>query len=246
MSTIITSAKLIPASAYIFDIDGTLLNSRDAVHYFAFRAALREVFAIEDGLENVPIHGNTDPGILRAVVEREGKADGFEHQLPAALALMRSEVERNRAQLDPELCPAIERLLQDLQQQGKLLGVASGNLESIAGAKLEAAGLRHYFSFGSFSDSTESRAEIFRHAIASARALLAAQASLSPATVCIVGDTPADILAARANGVPVIALATGIFSQDQLAAHQPDLCLSCCSDLFARSDLVRQAPLLQS
>ena len=230
--SIITSAKLIPASAYIFDIDGTLLNSRDAVHYFAFRAALREVFAIEDGLENVPVHGNTDPGILRAVVRREGKADCFEHKLPAALALMRSEVERNRAQLDPALCPAIERLLQHLQRQGRLLGVASGNLESIAGAKLEAAGLRHYFSFGSFSDKTELRDDIFRLAIATARTMLTGSTCDLETTACIVGDTPADILAARANHVPVIAVATGIYTREQLAHYQPDLCLDCCGDLL--------------
>src|SRR5437016_4356815 len=167
-----TTANLVPAAAYIFDIDGTLLNSRDAVHYFAFRAALREVFGIENGLENIPVHGNTDPGILRAAVTREGKAENFEHKLAAALALMCAEVERNRAQLDPELCPGIERVLQQLRHDGKLLGVASGNLESIAWAKIEAAGLRRYFSFGSFSDHAESRAELFRAAIATARGLL--------------------------------------------------------------------------
>lgn len=228
--------KIPSAAAYIFDIDGTLLNSRDAVHYFAFRAALRGVFKIEGGLENIPVHGNTDPGILRAVVEREGKAHGFEHKLPAALALMRQEVERNRAGLDPELCPAIEQLLQWLRGQDKLLGVASGNLESIAWAKLEAAGLRHYFSFGSFSDQTELRGEIFRRAVATARSMVAKASHNSETTICFVGDTPSDILAARANHVPVIAVATGIYTRDQLAAHHPDLCLGCCSDLFESLD----------
>jgi len=228
----VTSNNLIPAAAYVFDIDGTLLNSRDAVHYFAFRAALREVFAIEGGLENISVHGNTDPGILRAVVEREGKAHEFEHKLPAALALMRQEVERNRAQLDPELCPAIEQLLQLLRGQDKLLGVASGNLGSIAWAKLEAAGLRHYFSFGSFSDEAELREQIFRRAISTARAMLTRASHNSEATICFAGDTPSDILAARANHVPVIAIASGIYTRDQLAAHRPDLCLACCNDLL--------------
>ena len=38
---------------------------------------LREVFGIESGLENIAVHGNTDPGILRAVVEREGRGDAL-------------------------------------------------------------------------------------------------------------------------------------------------------------------------
>jgi len=53
--------------------------------------------------------------------------------------------------------------------------------------------------------------------------------------VCVVGDTPSDIEAARAVGVPVIALATGIYSFDDLLAHQPDACLECASDLPQRS-----------
>ena len=34
-------------AAYLFDIDGTLLNSRDGVHYNAFHSALRETFATD-------------------------------------------------------------------------------------------------------------------------------------------------------------------------------------------------------
>jgi len=34
------------ADICILDIDGTLLNSRDAVHYFAFLNAIREIFAV--------------------------------------------------------------------------------------------------------------------------------------------------------------------------------------------------------
>src|ERR1051326_6441295 len=63
------------ADAYLFDIDGTLLNSRDAVHYFAFRTAIRDVLGIEASIEGVPVHGNTDVGILRAVLCRAGVQD---------------------------------------------------------------------------------------------------------------------------------------------------------------------------
>ena len=33
------------ADAYLFDIDGTLLNSRDGVHYNAFHNAVRQFLA---------------------------------------------------------------------------------------------------------------------------------------------------------------------------------------------------------
>ena len=60
------------ADAYLFDIDGTLLNSRDAVHYFAFQSAVRAVLNLEASIDGVHVHGNTDPGIVRAVLQRAG------------------------------------------------------------------------------------------------------------------------------------------------------------------------------
>ncbi len=222
------------ARCYIFDIDGTLLNSNDGVHYNAFRRALREIFGIESQLDGIPVHGNTDVGILRAVVERDGKSAELASKLHTALDLMCAEVERNRAAMQPELCPSIDLLIRSLREQGKLLGVASGNLATVAWAKLEAAGLRQYFSFGSFSGECELRRDIFAHAIAQARSRLPSGNGTRTdiADVCFVGDTPADILAARANGAPIVAVATGIYSPDELRGHQPDLCLGCCAELF--------------
>ncbi|MEK7405980.1 MAG: HAD hydrolase-like protein, partial [Acidobacteriota bacterium] len=39
----------------------------------------------------------------------------------------------------------------------------------------------------------------------------------------LIGDTPADVLAAKANGLRSIAVATGISSFEELAAISPDL-----------------------
>ena len=113
-----------------------------------------------------------------------------------------------------------------MRARGKTLGLASGNLAAVGWAKISAAGLRPYFSFGAFCDGCEARADIVRAAIAQARR---ASPSLS---VCLVGDTPADIAAARANAIPIVAVATGSFTFDELLAQQPDLCLNCCTDLF--------------
>ncbi len=219
---------LLQADAFLFDIDGTLLNTRDGVHYFAFRNAVQAIFGVEGTIDGVPVHGNTDLGILRAVMQRQGIADAeFERKLPALIRHMCDEVQRNRAGIRVELCPSIAGLLAQLHRAGKLLGIVSGNLEPIGWAKIEAAGLRPYFAFGSFSDQNEQREAIFRHGIAEARRRLHSDAS-----VVIVGDTPSDILAARQVGVPVIAVATGIFTYDELAELKPDLCVTCCTELL--------------
>jgi phosphoglycolate phosphatase len=217
------------ADAFLFDIDGTLLNSEDAVHYFAFRNAIRDVLGIEASIEGVPVHGNTDVGILRAVLQRAGLQDSaINASLPQIVEQMCAEVQRNREQLSPELCPSILELLMHLQMGGKLLGAASGNLETVGWLKLEKAGLRPLFAFGSFSFPRELRAEIFQHGIDQARRQLGPNAS-----VTVVGDTPSDIEAARTVGVPVIAIATGIYSFARLQAHGPDACFACGTDLLA-------------
>jgi len=226
----------IEADAYLFDIDGTLLNSRDGVHYNAFHVALREVFGVECKIDDVPVHGNTDIGILRAVCRLQNVSDeDFAAKLPRAIQLMCEQALLNRRQMQPQLCPAIPELLRALRERGKLLGVVSGNLEPIGWAKLETAGVRECFSFGSFGDRNETRADIFRYGIAQARERLGKNAP-----VCIVGDTPADIKAARENGVPVIAVGTGTYSAEQLRAEQPDGCLTCCDAYFDKTALVEQ------
>jgi len=218
------------ADAYLFDIDGTLLNSRDGVHYNAFNNAVRRFFGVSSKIDGVPVHGNTDPGIIRAVLEREGVNEAeLEAKLPLLVDHMCEEVERNRADLRPEVCPSVMELVSSLHGSGKLLGVASGNLERIAWMKLEASGLRPYFTFGSFSDHREKRADIFLHGIAEARRRLENER----AVVYVVGDTPSDIEAAHAAKVPIIAVATGIFGEDELRSHRPDTCVSCCADLLA-------------
>jgi phosphoglycolate phosphatase-like HAD superfamily hydrolase len=148
--------------------------------------------------------------------------------MPQIVARMCAEVQQNREQLNPELCPSILELINYLQGCGKLLGAASGNLETVGWLKLEKAGLKPMFAFGSFSFPRESRAEIFQHGIDLARQRLGGQAS-----VTVVGDTPSDIDAARTVGAPVIALATGIYSFAQLQAHDPDACFACGADLLA-------------
>lgn len=217
------------ADVFLFDIDGTLLNSRDAVHYFAFRNTIRNVLGIEASIEGVPVHGNTDVGILRAVLQRAGLNDAaIDAHMPQIVTQMCAEVQQNQAQLNPELCPSILELVTHLRSRNKLLGVASGNLETIAWLKLEKAGLRPMFAFGSFSFPRELRAEIFQHGIDLARRRMGERAS-----VTVVGDTPSDIEAARAVGVPVIAIATGVYSFAQLQAHNPDACFACGTDLLA-------------
>jgi phosphoglycolate phosphatase len=213
---------------YLFDIDGTLLNSRDAVHYHAFHRAVATVFGLEFRLDGVPVHGNTDVGILRAYFEQAGLPENqWRSRLPQALEFMSAEVERNAGGLCPDVCPGIRELLERLADQDKLLGVASGNLDRVGWAKLEACGLRSYFAFGAFSGKFEKRDDVIADGISQARLLRGANAS-----VCVIGDTPADIRSAHVNDIPAVAVATGIYNIDELAACNPEMCVASAEDLL--------------
>ncbi len=215
--------------AYLFDIDGTLLNSRDWVHYNAFHLALKSVYHCEARIDTVPVHGNTDIGILRAAAGLCGiDAERFEGGLAEAQKIMCDDVERHAADLRPELCPSVRELLEGLDAEGKLMGVCTGNLERIGWTKLKAAGIRDRFRVGGFSDRHEFRSDIFRDAMEQAGARLGASAR-----ICFVGDTPNDIMAAQKLGMPVLAVATGIYALDQLQQHGPTHSVACCTELLA-------------
>jgi phosphoglycolate phosphatase len=216
------------ADAYVFDIDGTLLITKDLVHWNALHQAMIEAYGVDTTIEGIPYHGKTDLSILRAALAREGISDSeFEVNLPAALKVVCREVEANHRKLEPKVCLGIVQLLESLKASGKLLGVASGNLETVGWHKIEAAGLRQFFTFGCFSDRHESRAEIFRNALGFVTARLG-----PGARACFIGDTPSDVEAARQVGAQILAVATGTFSLEELNACSPDLCVSDCGEFF--------------
>ena len=222
-------------NAYLFDIDGTLLRSRDRTHMDSIAASVREVMGFEITLEGVSVHGNTDTGILREACKRSGiPTDELEPQVEAILEAMGQNVADNRNQLNLYLMPGVQAALRLLAHQGALLGVATGNLETIGWIKLEVAGLRQWFKFGGFSDHFPVRAAMVGNAARKARELAGPEAS-----VCVVGDTPRDITAAHENGIPVIAVATGNFGFDELLEHAPEACAISLEDLVNATEAAR-------
>lgn len=206
--------------AYLFDIDGTLLRSRDRVHYDSFFSSVQSVLGHKLTLDGVTLHGNTDPGILRDAFRLSKLEDArWQPLLADMLEHMRASVLEKRDQMNLIRMPGVEETLAYLHSKGAALGVATGNLEAIGWIKVEAVGLRHWFTFGGFSDIYDIRAEMIGNAIKEAHRIAGPQA-----TVCVVGDTEFDVKAARANSLPTIAIATGNYSFDELMKTAPEVC----------------------
>lgn len=215
--------------AYLFDIDGTLLSNRDSVHWDSFEASIRCMTGFEVTLTGIPIAGSTDTVILRAACQQAGvPVDIVEKNIDAILESMRSSVIARQHEMRVSLMPGVEDILHYLAHKGALLGVATGNLETIGWIKIERAGLREWFRFGGFSDRFPVRSELIGQAAQRAREMVG-----TDATVCVVGDTPRDIEAAHANSLPVIAVATGRSSFDELLEAKPEACATTLADLLA-------------
>jgi phosphoglycolate phosphatase-like HAD superfamily hydrolase len=102
-------------------------------------------------------------------------------------------------------------------QDGVKLGLLTGNYEPIARLKLARAGIDGAFApgQGAFGSDAEDRTAL--PAIARRRAGRPTAPYPRSKTI-VIGDTPRDIACARADGVRCVAVASGSYTSDALAA----------------------------
>lgn len=226
------------AALVLFDIDGTLVRRAGPHHREALVEGVRRVTGLETTTEGIPVQGMLDPDILTLMMRHAGASRKC---IRSAMPEIIRAAERHYLRVCPALhgkhCPGVEPLLQRLTRRGVLLGLVTGNLTRIGWRKLERAGLRDYFRFGAFGEMAKTRAGLARLAIREAhrRGWLARRAPVS-----LVGDAPADILAARANRIRIISVKTGITPPEELHAHAPDFLLPNLRHL--RLHMVEDAP----
>jgi phosphoglycolate phosphatase-like HAD superfamily hydrolase len=211
-----------PALA-LFDIDGTLLRRAGPHHREALVGAVQRVTGYVTSTDGIPLYGMLDPDIIREMLRRAGAPAGVTREaMPEIIASAQRIYRRGCPVLTRRICPGVRRLLGGLERRGIVMGLVTGNLTRIGWWKLERAGLHGYFRFGAFGEMARDRAGLVRMAVRRARA----EGWVGRATpVCMIGDAPADILAARANRVRSIAVATGLLPVEGLRPYSPDLLL---------------------
>ena len=211
----------------LFDIDGTLLLTGRAGEH-ALRVAFKERFGVDDDLSSISFAGSTDGAIARQMfapynipATPENVADlfdGYVHHL--ALELPRRE---------GRVLPGIVELLEALhRREDCVLGLLTGNIERGAELKLSHYGVWDYFEFGAFADDHVDRNKL--GPVAHLRAAEKHGVSFQAKDVYVLGDTPRDIDCARAAGFIAVAIATGSYGKDELAAHNPDFVFEDLSD----------------
>jgi phosphoglycolate phosphatase-like HAD superfamily hydrolase len=206
----------------LFDIDGTLLGGTRQAVGEAMLAALRDIHGIDVGVirTRIDTDGRTDGEIARAILVAAGVPSD---RIDALAERVRERCCQTAARLLPDdlsgaVLPGVRELLEWLtEQDGLKLGLLTGNYESIARLKLARAGIGGVFlpGQGAFGSDAEDRALL--PGIARRRAGTTSAPYPRRDTV-VIGDTPRDIACARADGVRCVAVATGSFTSDVLAA----------------------------
>jgi phosphoglycolate phosphatase len=201
----------------LFDIDGTLLLRASKSHGQALRQALREVHGVED-LPRVEVAGRTDPEIVRAMLLKLGiGADRIDARMgDVRRATIAAYARLCEPDLSDRVAPGMRALVAALAaRDGIRLSLVTGNLEPVARLKLARAGLGRFFprGQGGFGSDHEDRTEL--PAIARARAGRPGRPHPPERTV-VIGDTPRDIVCARADGVACVAVASGDYGVDEL------------------------------
>lgn len=207
----------------LFDIDGTLINSRGAGRR-GFQRAIAAVLG--DGLGDVAVDyaGRTDLFIVTETLRQLGHpvppSQGMlQRILQSYVGFLREEIEG--VPLD-SVCPGIPEILDELSDRDHVvLGLLTGNIRAGARVKLGHFGLNRYFNVGAFGDNAEERHELVGEAIEDA--CRQDPFGWSPDVCWLIGDTPRDIIAARRAGAHVAAVATGPYSYEELEALEPDL-----------------------
>ena len=216
----------------LWDIDNTLLHTGGAGSLGMTRA-FRDLYGIDDAFGRVEFSGRTDTAIFRDAALAHGIAatpaslagemtrfaDAYIPQLERALA----EVNGGR------LMPGVGEILQRLDTRADVVqGLGTGNFRRGSALKLRHFAIDRFFPgcIGGFGEDSELRDEVIRVGIERLR-----NGSGGSPRVVIIGDTPHDIAAAKANGARSIGVATGRDSAAGLLACGADIALDDLSDV---------------
>jgi phosphoglycolate phosphatase len=206
----------------LWDIDGTMLaQGCTPAHFAAVRAAVLAVYGTA-GPPGMRTSGKTELQIGRELLDASPVSPAAPYDDLAAAFCMeagRQFAARCPADLTGYVTPGIPALLAGLAARPDIrMGLVTGCTRSIAETKLAAAGLAPWFrgGLGGFGDDAEDRAALVP--LARRRAGFPGRPWPRGRAV-VIGDTPADIGAAHADGVACIGFAGGgDYSVSELAA----------------------------
>ncbi|GAA0729766.1 HAD hydrolase-like protein [Dactylosporangium roseum] len=213
-------------SIVIWDLDGTAITYRNPKRS-RYSIVLSRHFGQLAEFDEAELVGATDAGILELGMRRVVDGADPKDLLPVLLRSldleMRRELVAKEAPYEP--CAGVDELL-DLCAAGNIPNsVVTGNTFYRATEKLTSAGLLNRFDmeWGAYGDEATQRHELVETCLR--RAAVRLRADRDRLATVMIGDSPADAQAARRVGIPVVLVATGHYTAEQLADYGADLVL---------------------
>jgi phosphoglycolate phosphatase-like HAD superfamily hydrolase len=198
----------------LFDIDGTLIDSGGAGGE-AWKRAFLELYDVPADIGEFSDAGMTDPVVGRKTFEAVVGHPPTRRELTRILACRQRHLPDAVAESEGyRVLDGVRDLLSRLADEGVLLGLTTGGTAAAAHIKLERGHLNRWFHFGGYGSDSEDRTELTR--IAVRRAEMTVGEELDATEMLVVGDTPLDVEAGHGAGSPVVGVASGKFSADQL------------------------------
>ena len=210
--------------AILFDIDGTLINTGGA-GAASWRLAFDELYGIPADIGKFTDTGMTDPAVGRktfeSVLERDPDRKEFTRLMERRNFYLHQTVEESKGY---EVLPGVHELLDELIDDGYLLGLVTGNVEAAAHIKLHRAGLNRFFSFGGYGSDSDDRGKLTK--VALSRASLVYGEEVDHDRAFAVGDTPLDVTGAHAAGIECVGVGSHHYNADQLREAGADYAIS--------------------
>ena len=220
----------------LWDIDGTLMSSvRHGRYKKYFAPTMKKVFGSVGKLEDLQVSGMTDTQIMFEALKDENFTPEMifadtENLLKVFCREMK-EFHRENKNLYTMHEGANKILAETAKSPHFINALLTGNLSCAAEAKLESVGLWHYFknSPNAFGEISHERKDL---AIAAGKLFNETyDFKFEPQQFIVIGDTPNDILCARAFGAKCLIVLTGKNpSKEKLLEHKPDLIIENLSD----------------
>lgn len=196
-------------STYIlWDIDGTLIYNTPSAGAL-YLDSIEHVTGVRPTVPVPDPHGMTEGQLLLAILDVNGLDTGRLGDVLWELdVLSREQHERGHVR---DACEGAAEVIATIAERGWTNALLTGNGPNRARYKLLAAGYdpeAFDWEHSYFGHESPTR----HHLTAGARTALEGHDAV------IIGDTPNDGLAADSAGIPFLAVATGIYSADQLRA----------------------------
>src|SRR2546430_11178299 len=152
----------------LFDIDGTLISSGGA-GAVSCREASQELYGVPADIGRSTDAGMTDPEVGRLTFDAVGGDEPSPEELARVLLVRQRHLPHAVAEsAGYRVLPGVRERLDQLHEEGCLLGLTTGGTEAAAHIKLARGDLNHYFSFGGYGSDSPARTEATRRATARA------------------------------------------------------------------------------